>query len=514
MTSLLSAAATSSTRSPFCGDWAYRRRPAAGRARGPAGGAGAAAAARLGVAACRTVARGAREPRDRARSAQGRSPGPPLPLPREAAVERPGTGALLSLSAGAVGRVSYVCALVMAHLLAPEEFGDFAAGQMLLTVVGTVAAALVPLPLAQRGTPAFPALESGTRVCRSRCSCRCRSGARPPWYAAGCPRLRPPGHRARRGRISLAVCALVPVWGWLQGEGRFPRYAGLTVGEVGVRLADRASAPRCWVRAQPAPSPGTPPVRWLCSRSGGPVRRDLRWRPDVLAERSRWEETGQIALVQLVLSILVAADVLAAAFSREPRVRRRRLPGPVHAGKGARLCGRWNRTGRLPAAARRWAGCGEALRGRPHELPPHRAAGRCRPGDGAGSGGGARAPRGVPARARGPSVARRGRVGLVHDDRPGRLLVAAGRERRGRAGLAVAAGLLATGLVAGHALDGVTGSPSAQQCRLRAPARPWPCSLRPSCRRDPPAPRRRTSLRPRSASSCSWRSGRWACCGS
>jgi glycosyltransferase involved in cell wall biosynthesis len=47
------------------------------------------------------------------------------------------------------------------------------------------------------------------------------------------------------------------------------------------------------------------------------LRRDLAWRPDVLTQRTRWEETGLIALVQLVLSTLVAADVLAAAFSRD-----------------------------------------------------------------------------------------------------------------------------------------------------------------------------------------------------
>jgi hypothetical protein len=46
--------------------------------------------------------------------------------------------------------VSYGCGLVMAHRLSPGAYGGFAAAQMLMTIVGTVAASLVPLPLAHR----------------------------------------------------------------------------------------------------------------------------------------------------------------------------------------------------------------------------------------------------------------------------------------------------------------------------------------------------------------------------
>ncbi|MBV9730283.1 MAG: hypothetical protein JO309_12940, partial [Pseudonocardiales bacterium] len=55
--------------------------------------------------------------------------------------------ALVSFSAGVVGLLSYVCTLFMAHVLSPLEYSDYAAGQMLLGIVGIVAAALVPLPL-------------------------------------------------------------------------------------------------------------------------------------------------------------------------------------------------------------------------------------------------------------------------------------------------------------------------------------------------------------------------------
>ena len=136
-----------------------------------------------------------------------------------------------------VGLASYACALVLAHLLPPEEFGDFAAGQVLLTVVGTVAAALVPLPLAQavrRHAPgaverhagvAFAVFVSLALGCAAALVC----GGLALGFAGPDVALAVAGS-------CLAVCALVPVWGRLQGEGRFPRYAGLTVAEVGIRL--------------------------------------------------------------------------------------------------------------------------------------------------------------------------------------------------------------------------------------------------------------------------------------
>ena len=42
--------------------------------------------------------------------------------------------------------------------------------------------------------------------------------------------------------------------------------------------------------------------------------RDVAWRPAVLRERARWSETGDIALVQLVVSVLVGADVVLVAL--------------------------------------------------------------------------------------------------------------------------------------------------------------------------------------------------------
>ena len=42
--------------------------------------------------------------------------------------------------------------------------------------------------------------------------------------------------------------------------------------------------------------------------------RDVSWRPRVLRERARWAETGDIALVQFVVSVLVGADVVLVAL--------------------------------------------------------------------------------------------------------------------------------------------------------------------------------------------------------
>ena len=47
--------------------------------------------------------------------------------------------------------------------------------------------------------------------------------------------------------------------------------------------------------------------------AAAPVLRDLRWRRAVLTQGERWGETGRIALAQVVLSTLVAADVITAA---------------------------------------------------------------------------------------------------------------------------------------------------------------------------------------------------------
>ena len=223
---------------------------------------------------------------------------------------------LVSLSAGAVGVVSYACALVLVHLLPPAEFADFAAGQMLLTVVGTAAAALVPLPLAQ-AVRRHPPGTDGRRaaVAFAVFLSLAVGGVAAVVTGAVALAFAGPAVALAVAASAVAVCAVVPVWGRLQGEGRFPVYAGLTVGEVGVRLVASAAAVATGAGAAGALGGYVAGAAAVLLVAAGPVLRDVGWRGDVLTQRERWGETGRIALAQVVLSTLVAADVLAAAFS-------------------------------------------------------------------------------------------------------------------------------------------------------------------------------------------------------
>ena len=71
-----------------------------------------------------------------------------LEVPAAPATQVARHSALLAVSAGLVGVFSYVCTLLMAHLLPPTQYTQYAAAQMLVGIVGIVAHALVPLPLA------------------------------------------------------------------------------------------------------------------------------------------------------------------------------------------------------------------------------------------------------------------------------------------------------------------------------------------------------------------------------
>jgi glycosyltransferase involved in cell wall biosynthesis/O-antigen/teichoic acid export membrane protein len=385
-----------------------------------------------------------------------RGPGrAPVPVQRQVAGRQ---SVLLSLSAGVVGMASYACALVLAHLLPPDEFGDFATGQVLLTVVGTVVAALVPLPLAhavRRHGPGAEERQAGIAFAvlvslGLGCVAALVGGGLALGFAGPAVALAVAGS-------SLAVCALVPVWGRLQGEGRFPRYAGLTVAEVGVRLGTSAGAVLLGAGAAGALGGFAAGSAAVLALAGGPVRRDFRWRPDVLTEPARWGETGQIALVQLALSVLVAADVVAAAFSREPAVAvagyqavSTLAKAPVYVAAGTVLV-------IFPLLRAGGAGAGEALRSALTSfrriallaaallatVPPAVAA-LVLPAVY------------VPALRALPWLAVAG-LGWSTTTVLAVLLVATGRGRSAGAGLAGAAGLLAVGLVAGHALAGVHG---------------------------------------------------------
>jgi O-antigen/teichoic acid export membrane protein len=222
--------------------------------------------------------------------------------------------ALLAVSAGLVGVLSYLCTLLMAHLLPTVEYTQYAAAQMLVGIVGIVAHALMPLPLAAvvrrygRGTAgrrdgmAFAALVS------------VGAGAAAGLLTGGITAAFAPVHVAvATGVGSWVLFAIAPAQGWLQGELRFSRYAVASVLEVALRLAFSVLAVAL----------GWGPAGALLGFAVGgvalvagplPMLRDVGWRPAVLRERPRWAETGDIALVQLVVSVLVGADVVLVAL--------------------------------------------------------------------------------------------------------------------------------------------------------------------------------------------------------
>jgi glycosyltransferase involved in cell wall biosynthesis/O-antigen/teichoic acid export membrane protein len=257
------------------------------------------------------------------RAATELAPGPPAARGRhrradvvapDAGVHVAGNGVLLSVSAGLVGLLSYACTLLMAHLLPAAEYTQYAAAQMIVGIVGIVAHALVPLPLAdlvrrharrsagRRDAMAFAWLVSaGTGLVAG-----VASGAVVATFAD-------PGVAVATAVASFVLFAVAPAQGWLQGELRFARYAVVSVLEVAARVGFSVLA----VLAGAGPTGALIgfAVGGLVLVSG-PVAmlRDISVRPGVLRERTRWAETGDIALVQFVVSVLVGADVVLVAL--------------------------------------------------------------------------------------------------------------------------------------------------------------------------------------------------------
>ncbi|MDT0351223.1 lipopolysaccharide biosynthesis protein [Pseudonocardia charpentierae] len=222
--------------------------------------------------------------------------------------------ALLAVSAGMVGVLSYLCTLLMAHLLPPEQYTQYAAAQMLVGIVGIVAHALVPLPLAAlvrrhaRGTGgrrdgmAFAVLVSVAAGLVAGLLTGGITAAFAPWNVA-----------VATGIGSFVLFTVAPAQGWLQGELRFTRYAVASILEVTLRVAFSAVA--VLVGWGPAGALIGFAVGGLVLVAG-PLQmlRDVSWHPRVLREGVRWAETGDIALVQFVVSVLVGADVVLVAL--------------------------------------------------------------------------------------------------------------------------------------------------------------------------------------------------------
>ncbi|MCD2192365.1 glycosyltransferase family 4 protein [Actinomycetospora endophytica] len=263
--------------------------------------------------------------------AQPPVPAPVLPAAPAAGAAEPappveratgGTATLLSASGGIVGLLSYAVTLVMAHLLPAADYTTFAAAVAVVGTAGVASAALIPFPLAHV-VRAHPRQAAARRAATA--------------FAVGVSLLVgvlaavvlalivgpvSPVHAlptAVAAAVSgLALFAIAPVWGFLQGESRFLRYAALTVGEVAVRLVASVLAvvvgAGAWGAVGGFAVGAVVVLAVSLTPASGPFR-GIAW-ADVraaLSDRARWAETGGVAGAQAVLSALAAADAVVVA---------------------------------------------------------------------------------------------------------------------------------------------------------------------------------------------------------
>jgi glycosyltransferase involved in cell wall biosynthesis/O-antigen/teichoic acid export membrane protein len=234
------------------------------------------------------------------------------PLPATPGAARHGT--VLSVAAGLVGLLSYACTLYLAHALPAAEYTRFAGAMMIIGVVGILANALVPLPLADvvsryaRGsTDRMAGMAFAVPVSLA---VGLASAAVSATIVAA---FAPPGVALATAGAAMVLVAVAPTQGWLQGEQRFLRYAAVAVSEVAVRLAFSVLAVALGWGAAGAVLGFAVGGLVLCCVPAAMLR-DLAWRPAVLTEWARWSEIGDVALTRLVVASLVAADVVLVAL--------------------------------------------------------------------------------------------------------------------------------------------------------------------------------------------------------
>lgn len=223
-------------------------------------------------------------------------------------------GVLLSAGSGLIGVLSYVVTLIMANALAPADFSQFAAAQMMLGMVGTVTSALVPLPLAQ----AVVAHPPGSVERRDAMAFAALVSVLVGLLAALVTGIVAAGLGSALTAVFVALSAFVlfigaAPSGWLQGELRFVRYTVKSVGEVVIRLVfSLVVALLAWGAAGAVLGFAMGGLALLVTPWA--FFRDLTWRPKVLRQKWRWAETSDIAVTLCVISVLVGIDVVLVAF--------------------------------------------------------------------------------------------------------------------------------------------------------------------------------------------------------
>ncbi|WP_157936939.1 oligosaccharide flippase family protein [Geodermatophilus chilensis] len=251
---------------------------------------------------------------------------PPAVVPGD----RPGTtavdgalvssqGPLVSASMGLVAVIGYAGALVLAHLLDAPDYSVYAAAATLLGTVGVFAAALVPMPLTHviRTHPARS--EERRRGIAFAWSVSAAGGV----VAAAVTALvatafAPAGVVAVVAASALVLFLASPVWGWFHGELRFVRNAVVLEAEIGARVLVGVGVVLLGWGAGGALTGFLAGSLMVLLSAPRALWRDLSWRTDVLRERARWAETGDIAATQLVVSTLVGADVVLVAALADP----------------------------------------------------------------------------------------------------------------------------------------------------------------------------------------------------
>ncbi|WP_181372564.1 glycosyltransferase family 39 protein [Kocuria rosea] len=202
----------------------------------------------------------------------------------------------------------------MANSLGSAQYSDFAAAQMLLGIAGTIASALVPLPLSH-AVAGHPAGSDGRRDGLAfALLVSLLVGSVAALVTGTLTAAFAPASMALAVGVSALVLFLAAApLGWLQGELRFKWYALASLGEITVRLGFTLLV-----------------VAFAWGATGGVLGfalgalallavplsfyRDLRFHLPILRQRWRWAETGDIALVLCVVSVLVGLDVVVIAF--------------------------------------------------------------------------------------------------------------------------------------------------------------------------------------------------------
>ncbi|WP_369131721.1 lipopolysaccharide biosynthesis protein [Modestobacter sp. I12A-02662] len=230
-------------------------------------------------------------------------------------------GPVVSAAMGTVAVLSYGGALLLAHLLDARSFSDYAAAASLLGTVGVFASALIPLPLMHvisgyprrseeryRGMAFAWSIAAGAGVLAALVTGLVTATFAPPVIVAAV------------AGSALVLFACAPVWAWLHGELRFVRVAAMTFTEVTTRVLFSAGAVLLGWGAGGALIGFAVGVAVVLLMAPSAMRGDLAWRPQVLRERRRWTETGDVALTQLISSSLIGADVVLIAVLGVPAI--------------------------------------------------------------------------------------------------------------------------------------------------------------------------------------------------